>query len=208
MLLIVLICLLIQSNGFMVNRMVQRNGLFRSPDVDLASLAFVTPNQLGLMKNNCLSSFLELENRNPILFRSYCLQKFHLEESIDSDILKSTIELTESGEVVEINNNPRSASDIKKVCGSWALGVNNELRMTLKRTFKGKFTEHTINSLLVGDAAELSSSKLLVVGGEILDQVNDFANSVGEFVLVPLKDHLENNNSNTKSLSLEEEVFA
>ena len=127
------------------------------------------------------------DKKQVILFRSYCTQKFHLEETVENEITKTLIELKENGEV---------SSNSKNLKGTWNLDPNNELTVKLVRTFKGRFTEYTTTSLLIGSAEDISSD-VVVISGEVYEgSKEEEMGIVGDFVMIPAT---KNNNPMNKS---------
>lgn len=132
------------------------------------------------LTNDALSG---ADNHWPILFRSYCTQKFCLDKRIDDEESQSIIvELKEDGAV--IREDTESTALKHKLRGKWALGSNNDIHMVLESTFRGKFTEYTSRSILVGRPAWVAQSNELVVSGEIRDDENP-QKVVGSFSLIP-----------------------
>jgi hypothetical protein len=114
-----------------------------------------------------------------VLFRSFLMQKFYVNEVVESESCVSVVELKENGEVVCVG----TTSPNMQMRGNWALGSENELRMTLERTFHGKFTENTKFSHLV--SCELAATQShLELTGELRDESNT-AMPLGGFVMTP-----------------------
>lgn len=133
------------------------------------------------------------DKKQVILFRSYCTQKFRLEEVVENEIIKTLIELRENGEVY---------SKSKNLKGTWNLNSNNELTIKLIRTFEGKFTEFSTTSLLIG-SAEDTSSDIVVIGGEVYEGLNEEElNIVGDFVMIPATKNDYSMNKSNKKLAL------
>ena len=113
-----------------------------------------------------------------VLLKSFCAQKFRLEECFEHESESCVVELLDNGEIVsDVLDSP-----ITLLRGTWVLGQNNELRMTLERTFRGKFTDYTTTSYLVGAVDADRGIPLLV--GEVRDEENP-SMTVGNFYMVP-----------------------
>ena len=116
-----------------------------------------------------------------ILLRSFCVQKFRLEECIEHESESYVMEQKDNGEIVS----DELVSPKTLLRGTWILGPKKEVRMKLERTYRGKFADYTSTSHLVGGAVVANQAiHGTLLKGKVRD-TEDPSMSVGGFYMVP-----------------------
>jgi hypothetical protein len=82
-----------------------------------------------------------------------------------------------------------SGEDVKNVRGTWSEGRNKVLKMVIEKTYKGRSSEYTTQSIYIGvnDIDNDSINNVVFIGGEICDEsgdnISDIDTAAGKFIL-------------------------
>ena len=137
-----------------------------------------------LQRRSTALGLLEKIKNPKIIFDSFLVNKiFQLEEDGDDRPIKSAIFLNPRGEI-QILNGPSA-----EVRGRWSIQNGEVFRMVLERTFNGKYVNIKVLTHFAGILEEDYSGNMLIISGEICDEIHNSGSKNGRFCMIPYHLH-------------------